>query len=318
MKIKNPQSEFFYSLSFDEKVNELKKLSKRANVRLAYLEEKNKITNAYKYAEQYNKDRKKNRFYEGKNYRTTDDVNNAFEVLNNFMNDNTSHMYRELKAEKKRKEVQRDINNFISSNVKNDNFSKLIDKAKKYSKLANKRLKELEENGFNGQAYGYAEYYNSAMKRKKNRFYTGEKLYKSKADVINHIEELQHFLGAKTSTVEGYRNTQEKRINKFREHGVDIPKGAEDEFNQFLETSQFNALKSQLDSNQIIDIYVTAKNKNKTLTQINNEFKKFLEDTEDNYTIDKVQENLGIAPWKQEDTESGFMRGNKYKKRGKK
>lgn len=318
MKLKNPREEFFYSLSFDDKVKELKKLSKRANVRLAYLEEKNKITNAYKYAEKYNKDRKKNRFYEGKNYRTIDDVNNAFEVLNNFMNDNTSHMNRELKADKKRKELERDINNFVSSNVKNDNFSKLIDKAKKYSKLANKRLKELEKNGLNGQAYGYAEYYNSAMKRKKNRFYTGEKLYKSKADVINHIEELQHFLGAKTSTVEGYRNTQEKRINKFREHGVNIPKGAEDEFNQFLETSQFNALKSRLDSNQIIDIYVTAKSKNKTLKQINKEFKKFLEDTEDTYTIDKVQENLDIATWKNKEKQSGFMRGNKYKKRNKK
>ena len=318
MKIKNPKAEFFYTLSFDDKVKELKKLSKRANVRLAYLEEKNKITNAYKYAEKYNKDRKKNRFYEGKNYRTTDDVNNAFEVLNNFMNDNTSHMNRELKADKKRKEVERDINNFVSSNVKNDNFSKLIDKAKKYSKLANKRLKELEKNGLNGQAYGYAEYYNSAMKRKKNRFYTGEKLYKSKADVINHIEELQHFLGAKTSTVEGYRNTQEKRINKFREHGVNIPKGSEDEFNQFLETSQFNALKSQLDSNQIIDIYVSAKKKNKTVEEINKEFKKFLEDTEDTYTIDKVQENLDIAPWKNKEKQSGFMRGNKYKKRSKK
>ena len=156
------------------------------------------------------------------------------------------------------------------------------------------------------------------MKRKKNRFYTGEKLYKSKADVINHIEELQHFLGAKTSTVEGYRNTQEKRINKFREHGVDIPKGAEDEFNQFLETSQFNALKSQLDSNQIIDIYVSAKKKNKTVEEINKEFKKFLEDTEDTYTIDKIQENLNIAPWKNKEKQSGFMRGNKYKKRGKK
>ena len=318
MKLKNPREEFFYSLSFDDKVKELKKLSKRANVRLAYLEEKNKKTNAYKYAEKYNKDRKKNRFYEGKNYRTIDDVDNAFEVLNNFMNDNTSHMHRELKADKKRKEVERDINNFVSSNVKNDNFSKLIDKAKKYSKLANKRLKELEKNGLNGQAYGYAEYYNSAMKRKKNRFYTGEKLYKSKADVINHIEELQHFLGAKTSTVEGYRNTQEKRINKFREHGVDIPKGSEDEFNQFLETSQFNALKSQLDSNQIIDIYVSAKKKNKTVGEINKEFKKFLEDTEDTYTIDKVQENLDIAPWKNQNKKSGFMRGNKYKKRSKK
>ena len=72
------------------------------------------------------------------------------------MNDNTSHMNRELKADKKRKELERDINNFVSSNVKNDNFSKLIDKAKKYSKLANKRLKELEKNGLNGQAYGYA------------------------------------------------------------------------------------------------------------------------------------------------------------------
>ena len=318
MKIKNPKAEFFYTLSFDDKVKELKKLSKRANVRLAYLEEKNKITNAYRYAEKYNKDRKKNRFYEGKNYRTSDDVDNAFEVLNNFMNDNTSHMNRELKADKKRKELERDINNFVSSNVKNDNFSKLIDKAKKYSKLANKRLKELEKNGLNGQAYGYAEYYNSAMKRKKNRFYTGEKLYKTKADVINHIEELQHFLGAKTSTVEGYRNTQEKRINKFREHGVNIPKGAEDEFNQFLETSQFNALKSRLDSNQVIDIYVSAKKKNKTVKEINNEFKKFLEETEDTYTIDKVQENLDIAPWKNQNKKSGFMRGNKYKKRNKK
>ena len=125
MKIKNPKAEFFYTLSFDDKVKELKKLSKRANVRLAYLEEKNKKTNAYKYAEKYNKDRKKNRFYEGKNYRTTDDVDNAFEVLNNFMNDNTSHMNRELKADKKRKEVERDINNFVfyfSNRSKNFNL----------------------------------------------------------------------------------------------------------------------------------------------------------------------------------------------------
>ena len=57
---------------------------------------------------------------------------------------------------------------------------------------------------------------------------------------------------------------------------------------------------------------------NKTVEEINKEFKKFLEDTEDTYTIDKVQENLDIAPWKNKEKQSGFMRGNKYKKRSKK
>ena len=65
-KKSTPSASEFFKLSKTQQAKELKKMAKRANVRLSLLEEKDSITLAYRQAYQYNleKDRESNRFYE--------------------------------------------------------------------------------------------------------------------------------------------------------------------------------------------------------------------------------------------------------------
>ena len=285
----------FTTLSQSEQIQELKKMSKRANVRLALLEKENEQNTAYNLAKSFNEGlgRKKNRFFEGTKYNNQDDILNMYSVLSTFLNDSKST----LKGVKQ--ETQKNMKNLLeNSKFDYEKLKGMTEKEMKYasqylSKVANRRLKKLEENNYKYHAYEQAEYYNKSIKRKNNRFYTGLK-FENKKDLVKHLQNVGNFINKKGSTIKGVEETLNRTVKAFRKKGVEIKEGQEKEFIDFLSSEQFKAMSKYADSNQVIETWVNARNVNDDVEDINNAFNDFIDG---NIYFDEVQERLNIAEW---------------------
>jgi hypothetical protein len=285
----------FFKMSKTQQAKELKKMTKRANVRLSLLEEKDSVTLAYRQAYQYNieQDRESNRFYEGTKYKSSEEIKQAFQAVNNFLNNKSSTLQG---VQDNVKDIVNDMikNNYIDENV----IKKMNNQEKRYAskfiaQAGNKKLKELEKNNITQYAYGLADAYNKADGRKDNRFYRGIKFDKEE-DLRTHLENMIHFYNAKTSTPQGYNESIKTRLDAFREKGVVIPKNREYEFFQFLGSQEFKKLGARAASKQVASTFNEARNIGKDVEEINKTFKEFL-DTD--MTFDQVQERLGTAKW---------------------
>jgi hypothetical protein len=288
----------FNSLSQEQQAKELKKMAKRANVRASLLEETGIQNQAYFEAQDYNfgQGRIKNRFSEGtKQYKTKKDIQEAYSALSNFLNDKKSTLGG-IKDEVQTK-VKTLIQNgqFDYETVKTMSDKEILYATQEASKQANKQLRRLEKEGLTKFAYEVADHYNQATGRPKNRFYQGTK-FKNIKDAITHIQNVGHFLNSKTATPEGYKQIAVDRLNRFREKGINIPKGKEKEFYDFLSSEQFKNLGKYADSNQVIETYVDARNAGIDADMINREFGDFMNT---DMTFDEVQEKLNVAKWQQ-------------------
>lgn len=285
----------FFKLSKTAQTKELKKMTKRANVRLSLLEEKDTITLAYRQAYQYNleQDRDSNRFYEGTKYKTAEEIKQAFQAVSNFLGNKSSTL----------QGVQDNIKDIVNDMVKNNYIDEKVIKkmspqeqryASKYiAQASNKKLTDLEKADITQYAYGLADAYNKAEGRKTNRFFRGTK-FDSENDLQKHLENMIHFYNAKTSTVEGYNESIKTRLDAFRDKGVIIPKNREYEFFQFLASEEFKKLGARAASKQVASTFNEARNIGKDVEEINRVFKEYL-DTD--MTFDQVQERLGTAKW---------------------
>lgn len=286
----------FKSLTSEQQTKELKSMAKRANVRLSLLEEKGVINGVYYNAQDYNfnKGKIKNRFYEGTNYRNSGEIEQAFKVLSNTLNDRQSTLGGIEKSVQDRITDLVDKGKFTVDYINTLSGQEQIYATKQASRLANKRLKELEKNNLTKYAYQHAEVYNEQTGRKNNRFYTGGK-FKDDETLQEHEENVVYFLNAKTSTKKGYDQINIDRINAFREKKVNIEQGRESDFIDFLEANWFKALGGKVASNQIVNTYVDARNAGKDADEINKAFQEFLDS--ENMTFDEVQEKLKVAKW---------------------
>lgn len=287
----------FEALTEKQQALELKKMAKRANVRISLLEESGIINKSYYDAQDYNfeQGKLKNRFYEGTKYETNAEAKEAYTALTNLLNSQGSTLHG----------IEQGIQNKVQQYVENGifdykKFSGMSEKEKIYaskeaSKQANKQLKQLEKEGLTKFAYEVAEHYNETTGRDKNRFYTGGKFKKEK-DIEIHLQNVTTFLNSKTATPEGYKQISVDRLNAFRDKGINIPQGKEKEFYDFLSSAQFKSLGKYADSNQIIETYVDARNAGVDADTINNEFINFMND---DLTFDEVQEKLKVAKWNQ-------------------
>lgn len=285
----------FFKLNKTQQIKELKKMTKRANVRLSLLEEKDSITLAYRQAYQFNleQDRDSNRFYEGTRYKTKDDIKNTFNAVAGFLNNKSSTL----------NGIQENVKDIIETMAKNNHIDENVIKkmnpqekhyASKYiAQASNKKLKDLEKNNISQYAYGLADAYNKAEGRKDNRFYRGIK-FDTDQDLQKHLDNMIHFYNAKTSTPQGYQESIQTRLDAFREKGVQIPKDREYEFFQFLASNEFKKLGSRVASSQVASTFNEAREEGKDVEEINEAFKEFL-DTD--MTFDQVQERLGVAKW---------------------
>ena len=285
----------FFKLSKTQQAKELKKMTKRANVRLSLLEEKDSITLAYRQAYQYNleKDRESNRFYEGTKYKSSEEIKQAYKAVTNFLENKSSTLQG---VQDNVKDIVNDMvkNNYIDENV----IKKMNSQEKRYAskfiaQASNKKLTELEKNNITQYAYGLADTYNKAEGRDKNRFYRGIK-FDNDEEVRKQLENMIHFYNAKTSTVAGYNESIKTRLDAFREKGINIPKEREQEFFQFLASEEFKKLGARAASKQVASTFNEARNIGQDVEEINKTFKEFL-DT--NMTFDQVQERLGTAKW---------------------
>lgn len=328
MKSKKTMSENeFMQLSKIEQAKELKKLTKRANVRLSLLEEKDSINLAYRQAYQYNmsQDRESNRFYEGTNYKSSSDIKNAFKSVSNFLENKASTL--KGVSENVKEAIQPMLDKIF---VKDGQYidRRVIDKMnpqeKRYaSKLlaqaTNKKLAELEKNDIKQYAYEMAQHYNEkVMKRSKNRFFRGLN-FKNDNDVEAQLDEMIHFYNAKTSTVAGYEESITNRLNSFREKGVEIPKDkeAEKQFFDFLSSAEFKNYIKDLDSEQVVSTFIEARNIRKTVVEINEKYKLYRDGI---ITGDVVRTQLGLPHWqpKQENTQEIIKKAkHKFKPRKK-
>lgn len=296
-KAKEINRKTFNTLSYNDKVNELRKMAKRANVRSALLEDTKQYNEVYKQAENYNKQqgREKNRFYEGKKYNSQKEINDSFTALSNFLNNKLSTLGGIEKEVSTKIETLIDKGQFDYKTLNELTDKEKIYASKKMASLANKRLRNLEDNGIDYYAYANAKHYNEASGRNKNRFYRGGK-FKNDRDLNIHIQNMGKFLNARSSTIEGIEQSYNNRINTFRNKGVNIPIGKEKEFFDFLSSQQFKALAKYADSDQIAETYANARNKDIDVDLINEGFTKFMNDE---MSWDQVQEFLHIAKWQQ-------------------
>lgn len=300
-RMKNTSRAEFKKMSFDEKKKELKRMAKRANVRLSLLEEKGVKNDSYNFAIEYNKDRKNSRFYEGTKYDNHKEIDKQFKALHNFLGDKTTTLTGT------RQKVGDDLKQRIKDGTLNRNmFDKMSKQEKIYasqyaSKIANSRLSSLEKKmnsddsykGYTKFAYQLAEHYNKVNGRDNNRYYTGTK-FKNDSEINRHLEEVTHLLTLPTSTVKGVNNVVNKRIKTFRDKGIKIETGKEKEFLDFLSSKQFAKLGQLADSNQIIETFTEARKMQQDVDEINQAFIDFM-DGELDFT--EVQERLKVAKW---------------------
>lgn len=285
----------FNNLNEAQQIAELRKLAKRANVRLSLQEEKGIANESYRQAQYYNesKGKDKNRFYEGKKYNSKSEIKQAYEYLTSYL-DNKSSTLGGLK-----KSIFNKVDDLVSrKGLDYDQFRKMSKQEKIYvnqrlAVLSNRRIRELDKEGIDYYAYEIAQKYNLGEGRKDATYYRGSKLDDRQLD--KQIKNEIRFMNAQTSTIKGLEEVYNKRINTFRNNGINIPTGKEQEFLDFLSSKQFETLKKYASSNQIIETFTEARNKGEEVDKINSAFKDFLE--KDNLTFDQVQEKLNVAKW---------------------
>jgi hypothetical protein len=246
-------------------------------------------------------DKELNRFYEGTKYKSANDIKQAYNAVSSFLENKSSTLKGIEQGVKDT--LQPMLEKIYDKNglIHYETINKMSLQEKKYAskiiaQASNKRLSELEKADIHQYAYELAKHYNKkVMKRDTNRYYRGIN-FKDDKEVQAHLDEMITFYNAKTSSVEGYKASIEKRLEAFREKGVEIPKNkqAEKEFFDFLSSENFKNYKNILDSNQIVSTFNEARDIGKTVEEINSEYQKYRDDL---ITSDVVRENLGVAPW---------------------
>ena len=240
-------------------IKDLQAMAKRANTRLRYQEKTGRTEVAYKKAKEFTKG---GYFYQGKNYDSLDDMQRAKIALTDYLGTPTSTS----------KGYKREIEK--PQQLRSMNEEQLKTYAQKLARKANRQLNELERANKTQYAYKNAEVYNVKQQdRKKNRFYTGRN-FANKKDIKRHIDELEKFLSMETSNVKGYEKTINKRIETFRRKGVNIEKGNEKAFFDFLNSKEFEQLSKFGDSNNIVEFYANT-NVAPEVEEINEKFNEY-------------------------------------------
>ncbi len=135
----------------------------------------------------------------------------------------------------------------------NDNAYYELQKIEKtITHRANERLRSLEKIGrTTTAAYKYAKEYNNPWNQpgKTNRFHLAKD--RGIYGVASNIEITKKFLRYKTSTVSGTKKIDMRILNAFRDKGIVIPKGQEQDFLELLESDEFEKLKKYYQDSKV-------------------------------------------------------------------
>lgn len=184
------------------------------------------------------------------------------------------------------------------------------------AKRANQRLVRLERASSRITGEGYATYgaaqnaYDYLEKRDRRRFAESENVKMNKNAIRREISVLQSFLSAKSSTVLGQREIEQKRVHAFesgewgekwkrqgiRQEGIKF--AGNKEFYDFLNSSTFKELViSGFTSEQIVEMYAQAR-----LQDDNERVLENMQDALDNFrnkgktSLKELRTTLGLKP----------------------
>lgn len=172
---------------------------------------------------------------------------------------------------------------------------------KTLSKVANQRLRALEARGVDYFAYDKASEYFDSVHREANRF--SYDLKRSNRDIEKEFNAIVEFLSSKSSTWTGlqatYRRAQERienNINNERrqrgESAIDVSDW--ETFSMFLKSSQWKALKSKVDSTQIMEDFALSLEQGIPLEELLDDYQDFLNGNIS--TFEQIAEKQGRSP----------------------
>lgn len=172
---------------------------------------------------------------------------------------------------------------------------------KTLTKVANQRLRALEARGVDYFAYDKASEYFDSVHREANRF--SYDLKRSNRDIEKEFNAIIDFLSSKSSTWTGlqatYRRAQERiedNINKERrqrgESAIDVSDW--ETFSMFLKSSQWKALKSKVDSTQIMEDFALSLEQGIPLEELLDDYQDFLNGNIS--TFEQIAEKQGRSP----------------------
>lgn len=172
---------------------------------------------------------------------------------------------------------------------------------KTLTKVANQRLRALEARGVDYFAYDKAAEYFDSVHRESNRF--SYDLKRSNRDIAKEFNAIIEFLSSKSSTWTGlqatYRKAQERiedNINREREQrgesAIDISEW--ETFSMFLKSSQWKALKSKVDSTQIMEDFALSIEQGIPLEELLDDYQEFLNGNIS--TFEQIAEKQGRSP----------------------
>ena len=258
-------------LTYADRVNEYLKLAKRANTRIDALKKQGLL-----FESKATKDINGEKFSRSKKFKDKKSLNKAIAKVVKFLNNPTST------TSGTKKHPVREPETYKLADLRTVTKSDKIKLSQKWSKIANRRISELDKAGIDYYAREKLQYYFDVTKNKKNRFYTG-KNWDSEVKLNRQLHELSLFLRAKTSTVAGVkqiRATRNETFNKrFEARGIDFRITPENEkmFYDFLSSEQFtSSMRNRVASNQIIDDFARAIDDGETPEQIYEEYSNFL------------------------------------------
>lgn len=152
-------------------------------------------------------------------------------------------------------------------------LSDLINTNRQLSRRANNRMSDLRKAGFGDTAaIRRAEYYLQEAGVKGKGFRTGRKL--SLDDVTENLEQVVQFLNYQTSTVSGERKRRREIINQMRENGINIRKGDENKFLEFLDSDAWSEFK-YISSGRILEEAAEKINAGASIKELNEAYEKY-------------------------------------------
>lgn len=159
----------------------------------------------------------------------------------------------------------------------------LLQRRKTLAKVANSRIRRLEnaKSDITGERLIDAPWYNTTLsylddvgkKRFSESMETKEMEEWSDFQLKREIVVLEEFLSMESSTVSGYREIEENRVNTFIDKGVPEEIARSSEFYDFLNSETFSTIvEESVTSEDIIDILDRASDRGLTLEQIISRF----------------------------------------------
>ena len=276
-------------LSYEEQTAIYKKYANRANTRLANLNKQGLQKDSRAVINTMN-----TKFYRGE-YKSKREFNKNLNRVIKFLNDDSST----IKGAKKQREINKKYEDLktLPQQVRTMTYEQKINVLRKYGKMANSRLKTLEDTGHTNFAYSVTANYLKRFDKGKIRFKTGDNAIFSKmteSRLTRHVLEMLSFLNSKTSTLKGRDTADTHRIMTLA-YQFNIPFERVDDFRAFLYSHQFDVLKGRDASNQVLEDFANALNQGIDIKQIKKDYQSYLNDEE--MTLEQINEKFRGKKW---------------------